>query len=148
MLSISLPLTSPLSPLLSLLPSFVSPPSSPVPPLFLHSPSSSILPLPPSLFLSHSLSLPFSSSSPSFLQSIRYLQEIYTEGCIASLETFIQRYLYYIAGVGIGLLVFQLINIMLTAGLAIDVRKEQKALKILKERDNRQKRLSKDMAKL
>ncbi|XP_003388341.1 PREDICTED: tetraspanin-14-like [Amphimedon queenslandica] len=80
--------------------------------------------------------------------SDRYLQEIYTEGCIVGLENFIQRYLYYIAGVGIGLLVFQLINIMLTAGLAIDVRKEQKALKLLKERENRNKRFSKDVAKL
>ena len=73
---------------------------------------------------------------------------IYTTGCLTQLENLVQAYLYYIAGVGIGLLVFQLINILLTAGLAVDVRKEQKAIGILKKRNNREKKLNKDMGKL
>ena len=78
----------------------------------------------------------------------RYLTGIYTTGCLTQLENLVQAYLYYIAGVGIGLLVFQLINILLTAGLAVDVRKEQKAIGILKKRNNREKKLNKDMGKL
>lgn len=49
---------------------------------------------------------------------------------------------------GIGILVFQLVNIMLTAGLAIDVRKEQKAMKQIKRQQGQQRRLDKDMNKL
>ena len=64
------------------------------------------------------------------------------------LENVLQQYLYYIAGVGIGLLVFQLINILLTSGLAIDVRKEQKALKIYKDKERKDKRFSKEMGKI
>lgn len=63
-------------------------------------------------------------------------------------ENLFQQYLYYIAGVGIGILVFQLINIMLTAGLAIDVRKEQKAMKQIKKQQGHENRLNKDMRKL
>lgn len=73
---------------------------------------------------------------------------IYDTGCIQALENFIQQYLYYIAGVGIGLLVFQLINILLTSGLAIDVRKEQKALKVLKQKNQRDKNFQKQVARL
>ena len=73
---------------------------------------------------------------------------IYTDGCVTALQNFIQQYLYYIAGVGIGLLVFQLINILLTSGLAIDVRKEQKALKILKQKDQKEKRFSRELGKI
>lgn len=73
---------------------------------------------------------------------------IYMEGCIEAFEKLIQQYLYYIAGVGLGLLVFQLINIMLTCGLAIDVRKEQQALKVYKQRENQQKQFNKEMNKI
>ena len=64
------------------------------------------------------------------------------------LRKFIDQYLYYIAGVGIGLLVFQLINILLTSGLAIDVRKEQKALKVLKDKENKDKRFSRELGRI
>ena len=76
------------------------------------------------------------------------MQGIYTTGCVPAFEKLFQQYLYYVAGVGIGILVFQLVNIMLTAGLAIDVRKEQKAMKQIKRQQGQQKRLDKDMAKL
>lgn len=67
---------------------------------------------------------------------------------MTQLETLITSYLYYIGGVGIGLLVFQLVNVLLTAGLAVDVRKEQKALGVLKKKNNRKKKLDKDIDKL
>ena len=73
---------------------------------------------------------------------------IYTVGCVPQLESLITTYLYYIAGVGIGLLVFQLVNILLTAGLAVDVRKEQKAIGLIKKRNNRDKKFNKDVNKL
>ena len=73
---------------------------------------------------------------------------IHTIGCLMQLEALIQTYLYYIAGVGIGLLVFQLLNVLLTAGLAVDVRKEQKAIGILKKRNDRDKKFNKDVNKL
>ena len=78
----------------------------------------------------------------------RFQAGIYTDGCVKGLENLIQQYLYYIAGVGVGLLVFQLVNILLTSGLAIDVRKEQKALKVLKDRNQKDKRLSKELDKI
>lgn len=72
----------------------------------------------------------------------RYLIGIYTDGCLPAAQLFLQQYLYVIAGVGLGLLVFQLVNILLASGLAIDVRKEKKAMKIYREREKQQKELS------
>lgn len=39
------------------------------------------------------------------------------------------------AGVGIGLLVFQIVNIILAAGLAVDIHKEKKIIKAQKKHD-------------
>ena len=63
-------------------------------------------------------------------------------------EKLFLQYLFYIACVGFGILVFQLINIMLTARLAIDVHNEQMAMKQIKKQQGHQNRLNKDMNKL
>ena len=67
---------------------------------------------------------------------------IYPDGCLTKAQTFLNQYLYVIAGVGLGLLVFQLVNIILASGLAVDIRKEKKALKIYRQRERQQKELS------
>ena len=58
---------------------------------------------------------------------------IYLSGCFTEGRNLVQANLYVFLGVGIGLLVFQLINIMLATGLAVDVNKEKKILKAQKK---------------
>ena len=73
---------------------------------------------------------------------------IYEIGCFARTEQFINQYLYVVAGVGIGLLIFQLVNILLASGLAVDVYREKKALKIHAEQEKRDKNLDKNLARI
>lgn len=73
---------------------------------------------------------------------------IYEIGCLTRTEQFINQYLYVVAGVGIGLLIFQLVNILLASGLAVDVHREKKALKIHAEQEKREKRHDKNLAKI
>lgn len=58
-------------------------------------------------------------------------------------QSFIQGNVYVFAGVGIGLLVFQIINIILAAGLAVDIHKEKKIIKAQKKQQK-----SEEMQKL
>lgn len=60
-------------------------------------------------------------------------QIIYQTGCLTTAESFIQGNVYVFAGVGIGLLVFQVVNVILAAGLAVDVYKEKKLIKAQKK---------------
>lgn len=60
-------------------------------------------------------------------------QVIYQTGCFTTAQSFIQGNVYVFAGIGIGLLVFQVVNIILAAGLAVDVYKEKKIIKAQKE---------------
>ena len=57
---------------------------------------------------------------------------IHTSGCFSVVENFIQSNVYVLAGVGIGLLVFQVVNVILAAGLAVDIYKEKKIIKAQK----------------
>lgn len=43
------------------------------------------------------------------------------------------------AGVGIGLLVFQVVNVILAAGLAVDIHKEKKIIKAQKKIDKEER---------
>lgn len=62
------------------------------------------------------------------------MTRIYTEGCLTRIRGLVQSNIYIVGGVGIGVLVFELLNILLAAGLAIDVRKEKAAAKAFKHR--------------
>lgn len=57
---------------------------------------------------------------------------IYTEGCLTRIRELVQSNITIVGGVGISVLVFQLLNILLAAGLAIDVHKEKQAAKAFK----------------
>lgn len=54
-------------------------------------------------------------------------------GCLTALQNFIQRNVYVVGGVGIGLLVFQVLNILLASGLAVDVYRESKEIRRIKK---------------
>ena len=73
---------------------------------------------------------------------------IYEIGCFMKIEQLINQYLYVVAGVGIGLLIFQLVNILLASGLAVDVHREKKALKIHADQEKREKKHDKNLAKI
>lgn len=60
--------------------------------------------------------------------------DIHSEGCLDAVRNVFQQNLSVILGFGIGLLVFQLFNIMLAGGLALDIRKEKAAMKLVKQR--------------
>ena len=60
---------------------------------------------------------------------------IYPTGCFTTARSFVQGNVYVFAGVGIGLLVFQIVNIILAAGLAVDIHKEKKIIKAQKKHD-------------
>lgn len=67
---------------------------------------------------------------------------------MAAAESFIQMYLYVILGVGVGLLVFQIINILLSSGLAVDIHREKKVLKAQNKQRKDEKRQEKEMNKI
>lgn len=62
------------------------------------------------------------------------INPIHTTGCKRAVEALFNDNLDVILGVGVGLLIFQLFNIMLAGGLALDIRKEKAALKVVKQR--------------
>lgn len=51
--------------------------------------------------------------------------------------------MYVFAGVGIGLLVFEVVNIILAAGLAVDIHKEKKIIKAQKKMEKEAQELHK-----
>lgn len=57
---------------------------------------------------------------------------IFTVGCLTRIRELVQNNIAIVGGIGIGVLVFQLLNILLAAGLAIDVHKEKQAAKAFK----------------
>lgn len=63
---------------------------------------------------------------------------IFPTGCLTALQAFIQNNLYVVGGVGIGLLVFQVLNILLASGLAVDVFRERKEINIIKKHQKEQ----------
>lgn len=65
----------------------------------------------------------------------RYLQGIHTKGCIARVDGLIDGNLYTILGVGIGLLVLQILCVLLASGLAVDVHREKKFAKAIKKQE-------------
>lgn len=78
----------------------------------------------------------------------RFNQEIYTTGCLTRVQELINGNLYTVIGVGVGLLIFQVLTVLLAGGLAYDVYREKKAIRHIK---NLQKQKNKDgtqMAKL
>ena len=68
------------------------------------------------------------------------MMRIHTVGCLTRLRQLIQSNIYIVGGVGIGVLVFELLNILLAAGLAIDVRKEKAATKAFKQQQKQLRR--------
>ena len=62
------------------------------------------------------------------------MQGIYTQGCLTRVRDLIDDNIIVIAGVGIGLLVFQVVNVMLSVSLAVDVRREVRIFKAYKKR--------------
>lgn len=69
------------------------------------------------------------------------IQLIYSTGCFTTARSFVQGNLYVFAGVGIGLLVFQVVNMILAAGLAVDIHREKKIIKAQKKMDREQHEL-------
>ncbi len=75
-------------------------------------------------------------------------QVIYQTGCLTTAQSFIQGNVYVFAGVGIGLLVFQVVNVILAAGLAVDIHKEKKIIKAQKKAEKQNKAASDVQSKL
>ena len=73
---------------------------------------------------------------------------IHQTGCFLAVRSFIQSNLYVVGGVGIGLLVFQLINVMLASGLAVDVYREKKIINAQKKLKKEQKQMEEHVANL
>ncbi len=48
-----------------------------------------------------------------------------------------------VGGVGVGLLVFQILNILLASGLAVDVYRENKEIRAIKKADKEEKKAHK-----
>ena len=63
------------------------------------------------------------------------MQGIYTDGCINRLQEIINSNLYLALGIGIGLLVFQILCVLLASGLAVDVYREKKFAKAIKKQE-------------
>lgn len=63
----------------------------------------------------------------------RFMVGIHTNGCFIAVQNLVRNNLYVVGGVGIGLLVFQVANTMLAAGLAVDIHKEKKIIKAQKK---------------
>jgi len=61
------------------------------------------------------------------------MRDIYTTGCFSAVRNLVQSNLYIVGGVGLGLLVFQAINVLLAATLASDIHKEKKIIKAQKK---------------
>lgn len=57
---------------------------------------------------------------------------IFTVGCLTRIRELVQNNIAIVGGIGIGVLVFQLLNVLLAAGLAIDVHREKQAAKAFK----------------
>ena len=72
---------------------------------------------------------------PTLLQTARYNVGIYTDGCLSKIQNLISSNLYVALGVGIGLLVFQILCVLLASGLAVDVHREKKIAKAIKQRE-------------
>ena len=76
------------------------------------------------LWIQHQLSLCFPTSgppvtAPSFPQDVYYINAdtpIHTDGCLNRVRSLVEGNVDIILGVGVGLLVFQLLNIMLAGG--------------------------------
>ena len=56
-------------------------------------------------------------------------------GCIDRVDGLIGGNLYTILGVGIGLLVLQILCVLLASGLAVDVHREKKVAKAIKKQE-------------
>ena len=62
------------------------------------------------------------------------MRNIHTTGCVVQARNFINSNLYIILGSGAGLLVFQLLGVVLSASLAVGIRKEKQfAQALIKE---------------
>ena len=59
--------------------------------------------------------------------------KIYTVGCVTQARNFVNGNIYVILGAGAGLLVFQLLGVILSASLAVGVRKEKELARSLKK---------------
>ncbi|XP_064401853.1 tetraspanin-33-like [Halichondria panicea] len=68
---------------------------------------------------------------------------IYQIGCLSTVEGLFSNNLYVVGGVGVGLLVFQILNILLASGLAVDVYRENKEIKAIKKQDKQEKKAHK-----
>ncbi len=68
----------------------------------------------------------------------RYLQDIYTEGCLDAAKAFVEDNLYLLLGVIIGLLVFEIFNVLFAAGLVVDINREKQVMKAIKRREKGQ----------
>ena len=74
--------------------------------------------------------------------------DIYTEGCIARVDSLVGSNLYTILGVGIGLLVLQILCVLLASGLAVDVHREKKLAKAIKKQEKLEKQAYDQTSKL
>ena len=61
------------------------------------------------------------------------MKDIYLTGCFSAVQNLVRSNLYVVGGVGLGLLIFQVANVMLAASLASDIHKEKKIIKAQKK---------------
>lgn len=77
-----------------------------------------------------------------------FMAGIFTTGCLTATQNLITNNLYVVGGVGVGLLVFQILNILLASGLAVDIYRENKELKFLKKNEKADKKAHKTQEKV
>ncbi len=65
---------------------------------------------------------------------------IHQNGCLSTIRGLINNNLYLVGGIGVGLLVFQILNILLSSGLAVDVYRENKEIRDIKNKGKREKK--------
>lgn len=75
----------------------------------------------------------------------RHLQGIHAKGCIERIRELINTNLYVALGVGIGLLVFQILCVLLASGLAVDVHREKKFAKAIKKQERMEQEITSKM---
>ena len=73
------------------------------------------------------------------------MQGIHTDGCIDRIRQVINSNLYVALGVGIGLLVFQILCVLLASGLAVDVHREKKFAKAIKKQERMEREITSKM---
>lgn len=74
----------------------------------------------------------------------RYLLNIHSEGCLTTFTSFITNNYYLVIGVAGGLILFQVINLCISLWLAIDINREKKLIKVLKQKEKQEKHMQRE----